>query len=104
MAASALSGKISGPGWHKRPEEPNKLHISMGEGDGIKEEDRMITTEEALEKVIGQLDGIIEAADRDISLDDKTSPKEDTQLTEVLPGFPEKVEGEIVFCDADNMK
>lgn len=25
------------------------------------------------------------------------------QLTEVLPGFPERVEGEIVFCDADNI-
>lgn len=24
-------------------------------------------------------------------------------LTEVLPGFPEKIEGEIVFCDADNL-
>lgn len=24
-------------------------------------------------------------------------------LIEVLPGFPEKVSGEIVFCDADNI-
>ena len=27
----------------------------------------------------------------------------DEILTAVPPGFPEKVEGEIVFCDADNI-
>jgi homoaconitate hydratase len=31
-----------------------------------------------------------------------TDDAEET-LTDILPGFPEKVEGEIVFCDADNI-
>jgi homoaconitate hydratase len=35
----------------------------------------------------------------------ETSAADQTEeaLTEVLPGFPEKVSGEIVFCDADNI-
>jgi homoaconitate hydratase len=31
-----------------------------------------------------------------------TDDAEET-LTDILPGFSEKVEGEIVFCDADNI-
>lgn len=64
----------------------------------------MVATEEALEKVIGQLDTIINTAENDVSFSDKASSKEETYLTEVLPGFPEEVSGEIIFCDADNMK
>ena len=97
VAASALSGKISGPGWYEKPE--GWQGVIRGEGDGIKEEDRMITAEEALEKVIGQLDDMIATAE--ITEDEPN--KDDDSLTEVLPGFPEKVEGEIVFCDADNI-
>ena len=35
---------------------------SMWEGDGIKEEERMITTEEAMENIIIQLDHVIKTA------------------------------------------
>jgi homoaconitate hydratase len=31
-----------------------------------------------------------------------TESEEET-LTDILPGFPEKVEGEIVFCSEDNI-
>ena len=72
----------------------------MGEGDGIKEEERMITTEEALEKIIGQVDHLIETAESENDI----APEEKTQKeVEILPGFPSKVEGEILFCDADNI-
>ena len=72
----------------------------MGEGDGVKEEERMITTEEAIEKIIGQLDHVIETAEskNDIAPEAKT-----IKDVEILPGFPSKVEGEILFCDADNL-
>ena len=71
----------------------------MGEGDGIKEEERIITTEEALEKIIGQVDHLIETAEpNDIAPEEKT-----TKEIEILPCFPSKVEGEILFCDADNI-
>lgn len=108
VAASALSGKLSGPGWWQKPEGWNG--VIRGEGDGIKEEERMITAEEALEKVIGQLDDMLAAAELQFGESESTSeaaaPAEEaasTGLTEVLEGFPERVSGEIVFCDADNI-
>ena len=101
VAASALSGKITGPGWYKRPE--GWSGVVRGEGDGVLEEDRMITAEEALEKVIGQLDNLVETAENDVLRDHVGAQEDDQSLTEVLPGFPERVQGEIVFCDADNI-
>ena len=100
VAASALQGKITGPGWYEQPED--YAGVVRGEGDGIREEDRMITAEEALDKIIEQLDSIVQTAEQDIA-GQKAAAPEDGALTEVLPGFLEKVEGEIVFCDADNI-
>lgn len=103
VAASALSGKISGPGWYQTPE--GWYGVVRGEGDGIREEDRMLTAEEALEKVIGQLDNIITDAETRLSPEQESKAEETAEegLTEVYPGFPERVSGEIVFCDADNI-
>lgn len=103
VAASALQGKITGPGWYNQPQD--WAGVVSGEGDGIREEDRMITAEEGLEKVIGQLDQIIDTAEQDLGArdDPASSTGSGEQLTEVLSGFPDKVEGEIVFCDADNI-
>ena len=101
VAASALSGKISGPGSYSQPEEWKG--VVLGEGDGIKEEDRMITAEEALDKVIGQLDNILASAEKKIRGEPASEPTQPESLTELLPGFPRKVSGEIVFCDADNI-
>ena len=100
VAASALSGKISGPGWYEKPE--GWSGVVRGEGDGIKEEDRMITADEAFQKIIGQLDSMIESAEETFGEGDQSSDVP-TGSTEVYPGFPERVEGEIVFCDADNI-
>lgn len=71
----------------------------MGEGDGVREEDRMITAEEALEKIIGQVDNVIETAEKDITPEAKMTTKE----VEILPGFASKVEGEILLLDSDNI-
>ncbi|KAL8668922.1 MAG: hypothetical protein Q9168_006464 [Polycauliona sp. 1 TL-2023] len=111
VAASALRGKIAGPGRYQQPE--GWTGVIRGEGDGVMDEGSKITREEALEKVIAtreqafekiiaQLDGMVEEAEKNILGSDNKSQTED-HLTEVLPGFPEKVEGEIVFCDADNI-
>lgn len=106
VAASALSGKISGPGWYERPIGVEK--VVLGEGNGIPEEDKAISIEEALDRLIAQADSIIGTAEQEI-LGTKPSPAEeesssdDEALTAILPGFPERVEGEIVFCDADNI-
>jgi homoaconitate hydratase len=102
VAASALKGKIAGPGWYQKPEGVEKVII--GEGSGNFELDKAISIEDALDKLIAQAEGIISNAEKDISGEDVTAAAvEDESLTEVLPGFPEKVEGEIVFCDADNI-
>lgn len=97
VAASALSGRISSPNKYAQPQDWSG--VILGEGDGINEKDRMITAEEALEKIIGQLDNVIDTAQDEIAPEQKAATKE----VEILPGFPEKVEGEIVFCDADNI-
>ena len=101
VAASALAGKITGPGTYQRPE--GWSGVVRGEGDGIREDERMITAEEALQKIIGQMDGIIETAENEFAEKTTDDPNDRETLTEILPGFPRKIEGEIVFCDADNI-
>lgn len=102
VAASALSGKISGTGWYEKPEGWNG--VVRGLGDGIKEEERMITAEQALEKVIGQLDSMVADAEQKLAPEEPEEPADDeSTLTELFPGFPESVSGEIVFCDGDNI-
>ena len=97
VAASALAGQIQGPGFYEQPKDWSG--VILGEGDGIKEEERMITAEEALEKIIGQIDNVIDTAEKEVAPEQANPAKE----IEILPGFPEKIEGEIVFCDADNV-
>lgn len=103
VAASALSGKLSAPGWYQRPE--GWSGVVCGEGDGIREEDRMLTDEEALAKIIGQLDELVADGEKRFAPEEtqETAEKDDGALTEVYPGFPERISGEIVFCDADNI-
>ncbi|OJJ81973.1 homoaconitase LysF [Aspergillus glaucus CBS 516.65] len=102
VAASALSGKLSGPGWYKTPE--GWTGVVRGEGDGIREEERMLTAEEALEKVIGQIDDLVADGEKQFTPEaDAETEAADDALTEVYPGFPERVSGEIVFCDGDNI-
>lgn len=106
VAASALSGKIAGPGWYEAPE--GYTGVRRGTGDGVIEEERMMTIEQMLEMVIKQADEMIENVEKGESASTQAvaSPaaeEESESLTEILPGFPEKITGEIVFCDADNI-
>lgn len=103
VAASALSGKISGPGWYEEPADYQG--VRRGEGDGVIEEERMMTIEEMLERAIKQAEEQIESAEGGAVETQSANPPDSEQetLTEILPGFPEKISGEIVFCDADNI-
>ena len=108
VAASALNGRISGPGWYKSPD--GVVEVFRGEGDGIKGSDRMIRIEDALQNIINQADEVIAVAEKDGIQSTHSSVREsreskdlDMGSTEILPGFPEKIEGEIVLCDADNI-
>lgn len=98
VAASALNGTLRGPGWYEKP--PGWSGVLRGEGDGTVQSGRMMSLDEALEKIIGDFEGAIDEAETQQA----NSPNDSTAApTEVYPGFPERVEGEIVFCDADNI-
>ncbi|KAJ1328988.1 homoaconitate hydratase [Microdochium nivale] len=100
VAASALTGKITGPGWYEKPEGVEKVII--GEGLGDHEQDKAFSIEDALEQILAQANSVISSAEQGGGAE-SAAPDGDEALTEILPGFPEKVEGEIVFCDADNI-
>lgn len=109
VAASALSGKLSGPGWYQPPE--GWTGVVRGTGDGIREEERMLTAEQALEKVIGQIDDLVSDGEKRFAPEEGSEvagagaeeAQDEGGLTDVYPGFPERVSGEIVFCDGDNI-
>lgn len=102
VAASALSGYISGPGWYEKPEGVEKVII--GEGTGDYKVDKVISVEDALDKLLAEAESMIATAEKDVG-DSTAAAPEDTEesLTDILPGFPEKVEGEIVWCDQDSL-
>ncbi|KAG9238978.1 hypothetical protein BJ875DRAFT_449560 [Amylocarpus encephaloides] len=102
VAASALRGYISGPESYNSVGGTSKVILGEGSGDLI--EDKASSVQDALEKVVSEADMIIEQAQLGLfgNDTDHSSDKANT-LTEIIPGFPERVTGEIVFCDADNL-
>ncbi|KAM0276554.1 hypothetical protein ACHAQH_006655 [Verticillium albo-atrum] len=104
VTASALQGKIAGPGWYHAPEDVTKPIIGEGTGDHVA--DQAMSIEEALEKIISQADSMIAQGEKDLgsaSAESTAAAPEEEALTEILPGFPEQIEGEIVWADADNI-
>jgi homoaconitate hydratase len=94
VAASALKGRIAGPGWYQKPEGVEKVIIGEGSGDFAADKARSI--EDAFDKIINEVDSMIAIAENNQE-GPATAAAEDDALTDVLPGFPEKIEGEIVF-------
>ncbi|KAI0533293.1 mitochondrial Homoaconitase [Xylaria digitata] len=101
VAASALQGKIAGPNWYQKPEGVEKVIIGEGSGDHVADKARSI--EDALDSLIGLADSMIATAEGASEQSSAAVAAEEQTLTEVLPGFPEQIEGEIIFCDADNI-
>ncbi|KAJ9157449.1 hypothetical protein NKR23_g756 [Pleurostoma richardsiae] len=89
VAASALNGVITGPGIYKVPEDWSG--VDAGYGTGLAH-----TTENELSRFVQQLDSLIDRVEFAAEPSDKPT-------TDILPGFPEKISGEIVFCDTDNL-
>ena len=90
VAASALSGTISGTGVYQAPADYTGVDHGYGTGAPL-------TTESELGNVLEQLESLIDRVES--STGDETS----NAVTKILPGFPEKITGEIVFCDMDNL-
>ncbi|KAI2628510.1 mitochondrial Homoaconitase [Hypoxylon sp. NC1633] len=105
VAASALRGKIAGPGWYQKPKGVEKVIIGEGSGDHVADKARSV--EDALDKLLIEVDSMIataeDAGEGAAEQSSSTAAAEDKTLTDILPGFPDRIEGEIVFCDADNL-
>jgi homoaconitate hydratase len=92
-----LSGKISGPGRYQKPKGWKGVEFDEGA-------DRLTIIDEALDKIIGQLDSTVANAEKEFDAETKTLTQQDEEKpVSILPGFPKKITGEIVFCDADNI-
>ncbi|KAK9421783.1 putative Homoaconitase, mitochondrial [Seiridium unicorne] len=90
VAASALHGVIAGTGVYKAPADYAGVEFGYGTGAPA-------TTESELGNVLEQLESLIDRVES--SVGDDTSKA----TTQIVPGFPEKISGEIIFCDADNL-
>ena len=96
VAASAIKGQIASPGWYLKPDGVEKVIVGEGTGDFVADKAR--STGDAFEKLIGQMESMISAAEGAAEVIASPTATGDEVLTDVLPGFPEKIEGEIVFC------
>jgi homoaconitate hydratase len=88
VAASALNGFISGTRTYDVPADYSGVKYGYGTGAPV-------TAETELGNVLEQLESLIDRVE--------SSTAEETATTSILPGFPDKITGEILFCDADNM-
>ena len=104
VAASALKGSICGPDWWEKPK--GWSGIVCGEGEGNSQIGHVISADQALESVIGQLDTTVEDGEKafgNANAPRDKSAKSTEPLTQIHPNFPPTVTGEILFCDADNI-
>ncbi|RYP45031.1 hypothetical protein DL768_008573 [Monosporascus sp. mg162] len=89
VAASALRGTITGPDAYQAPAGWSGLDYGYGTGAEP-------TTEDKLANLIQQMDSLIERVESAAGESDKTR-------TEILPGFPDKISGQIIWLDSDNL-
>ncbi|KAK5629349.1 hypothetical protein RRF57_005064 [Xylaria bambusicola] len=104
VAASAIQGKIASPGWYVKPEGVEKPIIGEGTGDYVADKARSVA--DVFDQLIGNMESIIGAAEGAAKESASSAATEEETLTDILPGFPKKIEGEIVFCetgDNDNI-
>ncbi|KAI9802812.1 MAG: mitochondrial Homoaconitase [Piccolia ochrophora] len=110
VAASALHGKIAGPGWYEKPS--HVLGVIRGEGEGLDAPAQSIRNIEfALGEIISQAENLINKAEQsgvDASSSSTPAPSAtpsstSSPLTPIHPNFPSTITGTIVFTDADNI-
>lgn len=92
VAASALSGKISGTGVYKTSENLNSIEFGYGIGS-------LASPLSGLESAVEQLDSLIDRLESSVLQGDDAAK----ETTRILPGFPKNISGEILFCDAENL-
>ncbi|EGY18206.1 homoaconitase [Verticillium dahliae VdLs.17] len=92
VAASTLSGVLSGPGVYKVPEDYTGVQHGYGTGEPA-------TIENELGNVLEQLESFIERVETTAPVGDGAAQA----VTKILPGFPTKISGDINIADADNL-
>ncbi|KIM92878.1 hypothetical protein OIDMADRAFT_173650 [Oidiodendron maius Zn] len=92
VAASALSGKISGTGVYKTSENLNGIEFGYGTGSPA-------SPLSGLESAVEQLDSLIDRVESSVLQGDDAAK----EATRILPGFPKNISGEILFLDAENL-
>lgn len=78
VAASSLTGKISGSGRYRQPDDWTGIEFGVS-------------------KVVGQLDSMQASAETEFGNKIKGSAEDSESEISVLPGFPEKISGEVSF-------
>ncbi|RYP71232.1 hypothetical protein DL771_004924 [Monosporascus sp. 5C6A] len=97
VAASALQGKIAGPGWYQKPSGVEKVIIGEGSGDHIA--GKAPSIEDTFDKIIGKAENTITSTEDADGQSSSPTTAEDETLTGILPGFPEKIEGKYTYQD-----
>ncbi|KPM34389.1 Homoaconitase, mitochondrial [Neonectria ditissima] len=87
VAASALHGTIIGPGAYQVPAGWSGVEHGYGTGAEPSAEDQ-------LSNPVQQVDSLVEPIE---SAEGESAP------TDILPGFPEKISGQITWLDSDNL-
>ncbi|KAL7795039.1 homoaconitase [Trichoderma ceciliae] len=96
VAASALAGKLSGTGVYEAAPETLDKGIEFGYGTGLP-----ASPLSELDGVVEQLESLIDRVESSVPQGDDDAANAAT--TQILAGFPEKISGEILFCDADQL-
>lgn len=100
VAASALSGTISGTGLYEPPANYKGVDHGFGTGPAKSPENEIGSVLDQLESLI---DRIETTAGTSSEGSEDSSSSSSKAATQILPGFPEKISGEIIFLDADNL-
>lgn len=103
VAASALKGKICGPGLYRQPAGWSGVKLGEGEAPAMPAAPIPMSVEAMLEKVIDEADELISKIETLNTSETESTSVSSKRVTEVLEGFPSSISGEIVFCDADNI-
>lgn len=104
VVVSVFKGKIVGLGWYQKLEGVEKVIIGEGNGDVV--QDKVMSIEEVFDKLIVQVDSMIVSVEKEFFGDEVVVVEfvvEVEIFIEIFFGFFEKIEGEIVFCDVDNI-
>ncbi|KYK54358.1 hypothetical protein DCS_06316 [Drechmeria coniospora] len=89
VAASALSGTIAGPDIYPVPADWSGVDYGYGTSTEPTVKDKLVNLVQQIDWQIEQLESVADESDR--------------MQTEILSGFPDKISGQILWLDSDNL-